>query len=409
MNIEINSQLVENMSNEVLEAILKERKAMEKRKEILKQYTIKQLPGGRWHCDVYINGKRNNITRRTRKLVEDYIINTYHSSNNLPTLVSIFDDFMIESRNSKANETCKDYEHYFNTYLKCSELGNKPIQDIKKNDFYIYLEHVRAIKGDLKLQYFKNVIGSVNAMIEFAEENEIINGLSFNYHKVKYNQDKFVAPAKKSDEVKTYSKSEKKATIVMAYEDFNNNHNTASLGIILTFYTGVRVGELIGLKWSDIDFKKKKVHIQRMVVKNDELKEHTKSSMGDRILSLNSASIKLLMEIKKNNFSKGFPVGNDDFVFLRMPNQKKNKGKIIRMTDRCFNQLLTKYCRNQGIVSKSMHDIRRTVITELYNSGLVSDRELQRIAGHSTLQQTLDYVKHQRNDINNDCMEVLAI
>lgn len=50
-------------------------------------------------------------------------------------------------------------------------------------------------------------------------------------------------------------------------------------------------------------------------------------------------------------------------------------------------------------VVKSIHDIRRTVITRMYHmimkngSGDANLNGLQQFAGHSTLQQTLDYVK----------------
>ena len=45
-------------------------------------------------------------------------------------------------------------------------------------------------------------------------------------------------------------------------------------------------------------------------------------------------------------------------------------------------------------IKKSMHDIRRTCLTVMYDSG-IKVKQLQYFAGHSTVQQTLDYIRRQ--------------
>ena len=56
---------------------------------------------------------------------------------------------------------------------------------------------------------------------------------------------------------------------------------------------------------------------------------------------------------------------------------------------------------------KSQHDIRRTVITNLYYKG-VPLKEIQRIAGHSSLNMNMSYIKFQDNDNDADYMERLC-
>ena len=56
---------------------------------------------------------------------------------------------------------------------------------------------------------------------------------------------------------------------------------------------------------------------------------------------------------------------------------------------------------------KSQHDIRRTVITNLYCKG-VPVKEIQRIARHSSLNMTMSYIKFQDNDNDADYMERLC-
>ncbi|MFQ7550124.1 MAG: tyrosine-type recombinase/integrase [Blautia marasmi] len=46
-----------------------------------------------------------------------------------------------------------------------------------------------------------------------------------------------------------------------------NNMDPFSFGILLCMYTGIRVGELSGLKWEDIDFAQCKIQIRRTVTR----------------------------------------------------------------------------------------------------------------------------------------------
>ena len=51
-------------------------------------------------------------------------------------------------------------------------------------------------------------------------------------------------------------------------------------------------------------------------------------------------------------------------------------------------------------VKKSMHDIRRTCLTTMYDSG-IKPKQLQYFAGHSTPEQTLDYIR-RKDDVEID-------
>lgn len=50
-------------------------------------------------------------------------------------------------------------------------------------------------------------------------------------------------------------------------------------------------------------------------------------------------------------------------------------------------------------VIKSPHDIRRTVLTNLYNVGMPL-KKIQIFAGHSSLQQTMDYIRISEDDLD---------
>ncbi|MBR4759781.1 MAG: tyrosine-type recombinase/integrase, partial [Lachnospiraceae bacterium] len=67
---------------------------------------------------------------------------------------------------------------------------------------------------------------------------------------------------------------------------------------------------------------------------------------------------------------------------------------------RSFDPRLRKYCRQSGMsVIKSPHDIRRTVLTNLYEAGMPL-KKIQEYAGHSSLKQTMDYIRISDEDLD---------
>ena len=49
--------------------------------------------------------------------------------------------------------------------------------------------------------------------------------------------------------------------------------------LAMAFYTGMRVGELLALKWSDVDFNKRKIHVRRSISKGIETSPKTTGSV----------------------------------------------------------------------------------------------------------------------------------
>ena len=122
---------------------------------------------------------------------------------------------------------------------------------------------------------------------------------------------------------------------------------------------------------------------------------HCKTPAGDRRLLLNAEARETLKQIRQYNQDRGILCTPDDFVFLRV-----RKGKIEHITTRSIDSRLRRYCRETGMkVEKSPHDIRRTVLTNLYHAGMPL-KKVQEFAGHSSLKQTMDYIRVSDDDID---------
>ena len=129
--------------------------------------------------------------------------------------------------------------------------------------------------------------------------------------------------------------------------------------IIIAVNTGMRRGEVLGLRWNDIDFDKHYIFIKQ-----------TKSGVMRRV-PMNSLVAEALRGIERR----------DSFVFFN----PKTKSYLYRI-DRSFKTA----CRKAGIPDLRFHDLRHTAATQMVMGGvdLVTVKE---ILGHSKIEMTMRY------------------
>jgi integrase len=150
--------------------------------------------------------------------------------------------------------------------------------------------------------------------------------------------------------------------------------------------TGLRTGELVGLKWEDIDFNKKTMTISRSM----EFRHSTgvwrvgepKSSSGYRTIPLTNEAIRILKDQKiKNSHLKVTPIEWREYVFLC------RKGTPIKNST--YDTALYKICNKAGIKPFAMHILRHTFATRCIEGGM-KPKTLQKILGHSNIGITMN-------------------
>lgn len=389
LDVESLKALVEGIENDV------------KRKELLKQHPspIKQLPNGRWYTR--INGKKYERTKKED--LENLIVNSFKTENR-QTLISLFNSYLELRKQIVSPTTWRKEINYFKKYLSLSDLGQKSIEDITIDDGYTFLRYCLTIKPEMKRRYWNNLNSFLNQMFQYCIDRRMIPDNPIrNMHP---RRDYFDPPKKTRDGDTVFNRIEQKCVCELAEDDALTTKVALPLGIIILFNLGLRDGELCALKWGDVEKVKESqfIHVQREMVENvtEEGKtkgvlilDHCKTPAGDRRLPVNAKCMETLNQIRELNEKKGIPTSDDDFILLR-----KEKGKILPCTSRCIDSRLRKYCKNAGMsVIKSPHDIRRTVLTNLYQAGMPL-KKIQEFAGHATLQQTLEYLRNMDDDLD---------
>lgn len=158
----------------------------------------------------------------------------------------------------------------------------------------------------------------------------------------------------------------------------------------LVLQTGLRIGELTALKWSDIDFEKGLLRVSRSMEyihsQNAWKIGDTKSKSGNREIPLTKEAVLILKNQKEKLVSsKVISMEFSGFIFLN-----RNGEPTKRYS---YNKDLSRIAEKVGITSFSMHTLRHTFATRCIEAGM-KPKTLQAIMGHSDISTTMNMYVH---------------
>ena len=150
--------------------------------------------------------------------------------------------------------------------------------------------------------------------------------------------------------------------------------------LLIALNTGMRRGEILALKWDDVDFEKKLIHVRRNAVLmrgGTKLSDELKTKAGRRDIPLTETLEAHLLVEKKRTHSQ---------YILAMQNHQP-------MTDSSYKSMWRLIERELPEKHVTAHILRHTYITRLFEAGL-DIKEIQYLAGHSTVDMTLSVYTH---------------
>ena len=155
----------------------------------------------------------------------------------------------------------------------------------------------------------------------------------------------------------------------------------------LVLFSGLRNGELYGLRWSDVDLVSGIVTIKNQWTNKDGY--HSTKSNKSRVVPISSELKKILVELKNlGPFSEnlvGLNGNNQFFDDLVLPRSTEWKhGEQSSITKR--------FCKSIGITEIKFHDLRATFITNALTHG-ASLPQIMSVVGHSRTSTTDEYLR----------------
>lgn len=372
------------------EAYLQAQMDMTKRKEYLSQHEFKIWEGkdGRWYTYLPDHKKGRILRRRnTKEEIEDCVVDYWKATENTPLIRDVFREW--NDRRLKLNKISKaTYDRYdsdFNKFLE-NTLADRRINTVSQEEWADFLEEMIPTHK-LTAKAFANLKGLVRGMLRRAKRRGLI---TFNIEDMLSDLDSSDREFRKvvkeeHEEVFTEEETE----IVVTYLE---DHPTMThLGILLLFATGLRVGELVALKWEDV-IGCEAIRIRRTEtrVKNDKgkyvpvIKDFPKTQAGVRTVVIPTRFQWILKSLRRMN-----PFG--EWIFIKKGDQ--------RMTENCFRMRLYRVCDTLGIYRKSPHKIRKTYGTILLEAN-VDERMIIDQMGHTNILTTEKYYHRNRKNIN---------
>ena len=371
--------------------------------------------------------KRKKVKRKNKEDIEQIVYEFYKAeqeteqqqkelSLDCMTLEDLFYEFMDYKKTCVKSITIKrmlaDWNKFYTPY---EQLTKKPFRAITKIDIDKFFNHVTT-EYSMTSKSFCNMCGILKQTFDYAVDAEYLDRSPY---RVKINKKNLVKTTKKESKREVFQSDEKQRLCDEMERRFNNNpKNTSPLAVELSFELGTRIGELLALTENDIteftDGNKTfpVIHVCKQLIedydvsdlghikgKGHKVVEYTKSESGDRFIPLTDKAVSLIQRIKEANARNNETFENYLFVM----------NGHITLPD-TLEDLMKSACDSIGTEKKSMHKIRKTVASTLFNGGN-SVSVVKDILGHADEATTMKYyIFNTDNTVNtyNKVLETLA-
>lgn len=178
-----------------------------------------------------------------------------------------------------------------------------------------------------------------------------------------------------------------------------NNLTSRNIGILLSLYSGIRIGELCSLQWKDIDFKNNKLIIsktvQRIYIKDKDkniskvIITSPKTKNANREIPINKDFIEILKKIKSDN----------EYYIL------SNGEKYIE--PRTYRKYFNKVLKEKKIKHFNFHSLRHTFATNCITLGC-DYKTVSELLGHANVNITLNLYVHPRYSQKKKCIDLVS-
>ena len=283
-----------------------------------------------------------------------------------------------------AKEKPKNFTHYSEIYLKSKQHlkdYNKKEQHVADlNRYFAEMRIDKITRGDIKdwvqmkldmgnsPKTVKNYLVNLRGALHEAIDREVITqNVALNIK----------MPSHKPKEIEPFSSEEVQLLLNEADEFFK-------LYLSIGFYTGMRMGEIIGLQYDDFDSENKVIHVKRSIYKGKVTTPKTEGSV--REIPLFDGLIPYLSK-----------QGNSIWLF------QGQGGSHLNTFGQHNYEAWAKLLRKCGLKYRKPGSTRHTFIVSLLKNSDLSILEIAQMAGHMTTQMI---IKHYGKYIKGEHLKV---
>ena len=288
------------------------------------------------------------------------------------TLNEWFEEWFSEVKQHRVKETSiapmkNNFQRTFGFYI-----GSMKLKDIKPLDVQRALNAME--QNQVSHSAMREALGRLRECLDFALGNQLIK----------------VNPCLIVEVPWTFKQSKEEIALTQEEQDnFLSEMEDSWYKEMFYFMclTGVRVGELGGMKWSDIDFKKKVVHVRRSL----------------SCSYYNGEKRMMLVTPKTVNSIREIPFLGEMEEILKA--QKKKQNKLKEELEKEIKKALKRMREKEGVLAVQEnrepreirdfhpHSLRHTFATRCFEKKM-EPKVVQRLMGHSSISITLNIYTH---------------
>lgn len=284
--------------------------------------------------------------------------------------------------------TYNNYKKYYESILK-NRLGSKRITEIRG-------EHIQKLYNELvEQEYALASIKIVSSVLNGCFQQALRNGL------VERNPVKLAQLPRQKEKKARKALTKEEQAVFMKYA----KESYLYIFFAVMLRTGLRNGEMRGLRYTDIDKKAKVLHVQRTLKYIEGvgyMDDTPKTRTSKRDIPLTAATLQLLEEQRKY---WGFKVERiDRYLFCNENGDPLSRERVQAEINRIIKRI---GAAGRDFERITPHVFRHTFATRAIEEGM-QPQVLKTILGHSSLAMTMDLYSHVLPDTKAEEMEKIA-
>ena len=325
------------------------------------------------------------------------------------TVNDLFDLWCQLKRGIK-DSTFKNYIYMFEMFVKPT-FGKSRVIYITKSDVRKYYNDLADSKV-LKIATIDNVHNVLHQVFQVAVDDNIIRINPTD------NMLKELKLSHSYDSGKRKALTIEQQQLFINYISSNQQYKHWYPVFFIMCNTGMRVGEITGLRWCDIDLDEKLISVNHTLVyynHRDEMGCYfsintPKTKAGERIIPMTDAVREaFIMEREYQKEAEIESVGRvdgyDDFIFVNRDGNVQHQGTLNKAIKRIMRDCNCEILEKEGVDSNpvllpnfSCHHLRHTFATRLCESG-INLKVIQDVLGHADVSTTMNIYVDVTNDL----------
>ena len=289
----------------------------------------------------------------------------------------VTEEWLKYKKNTVKNSTYYYYSYSVEKYLY-PKFADQDITQIKDyNDF------IEKLTDTLAPKTVRDIITKLKEIINFYEEE----------HNTKLNIKKMSLPKMNKKEIQILSNKEKQKLEKYCIQQ----NDLKSLGILICLNTGLRVGEVCALRWENVDFETRRIHVEKTIERIYSKEENKtiviidtpKSITSVRTIPINSKLYNILKQIRGKSKKTDFVLTGSSEHYVEPRNYQYHFKEILKRSK------VKKY---------KFHTLRHTFATNCIEAGM-DIKSLSEILGHADVSITLNIYVHSSDKAKRKYLE----